>query len=87
MINDRPAEYTALLDEAIAEAKAAGLVGAAAELESSVFAAFTTSSEMLGEHRIAILEFLRTGGQSVPTSVAEKLNGCLEKIRKIWPDF
>jgi hypothetical protein len=53
-------DYTPLLREAIAEAKAAGFETAASDLEQSCFAvAFTTSSEMLGEHGLAIKRFLK----------------------------
>ena len=80
-------DYAADLKAAIADARAVGLEAAAAELESSVFVAFTTSSEMLAAQGIAIREFLRTAGQSVPLSVADKLNNCLIEIRKVWPDL
>ena len=81
------ADYYPLLKTAIAEARAAGLEPAVSELEAQVFAAYTTSSELLAEHGIAILQFLRSQGQSVPVSVAEKLNQCLKEIRKVWPNL
>jgi hypothetical protein len=53
-------DYTRLLTEAIAEAKAAGFEAAASDLERSCFGvAYTTSSEMLGEHGLAISRFLK----------------------------
>jgi hypothetical protein len=81
------ADYYPVLKAAIAEARAAGLEPGASELEAQVFAAYTTPSELLGEHGIAILTFLRSQGPTVPASVAEKLNTCLTEIRKVWPDL
>ena len=53
-------DYTRLLTEAIAEAKAVGFEAAASDLERSCFGvAYTTSSEMLGEHGLAISRFLK----------------------------
>jgi hypothetical protein len=74
------ADYYPLLKAAIAGARAAGLEAEASELEAQVFAAFTTSSELLGEHGVATLKFLRS--QGVPVAVAEKLNRCLTEICK-----
>ena len=58
-------DYYPFLKAAIAEAKAAGLDAAAAQLEGSAFSAYTTSSELLGEHGTAIREFLKSGGAGV----------------------
>lgn len=50
--------YSQLLEEAIAEAKAAGLEAAADVLQRSCFGVvFTTSNEMLAEHGVAIARF------------------------------
>jgi hypothetical protein len=70
-------DYTPLLKEAIAEAKAAGLETAANDLEQAAFAAFTTSSEMLQEHGLAIKRFLKATRGALPCSTKEKLKGCL----------
>lgn len=78
-------DYYPLLEAAIAEAKAAGLGAAASKLEAQALAAYTTSSELLGEHGIAIREFLRSEGAAVPPLVRAKLNECLKEIRKVWP--
>lgn len=70
-------DYTPLLRIAIAEAKAAGFEGAANHLEQASIAAFTTSSEMLQEHGLAIKRFLKATHPSLPSSIRVKLKACL----------
>lgn len=74
------ADYTPLLQEAIAEAKAAGFEAAAYELEQTAFAAFTTSSEMLQEHGLAIRRFLAATHGSLPRPIKAKLSTCLTEM-------
>ena len=81
-------DYTRLLREAIAEAKAAGFETAARDLEQSCFAvAFTTSSEMIGEHGLAIKRFLKVTRGTLPRSTKAKLNACLTKMGLAWPGW
>jgi hypothetical protein len=81
-------DYTPLLREAIAEAKAAGFETAASDLEQSCFAvAFTTSSEMLGEHGLAIKRFLKATRGTLPRSTRAKLNACLAATGLAWPGW
>lgn len=70
-------DYLPLLREAIAEARAAGLEAAANDLERDSLTAFTTSSEMLQEHGLAIKRFLRATRGSLPRSAKAKLKLCL----------
>lgn len=80
-------DYTPLLKKAIAEARAAGFGAEANELELAAFAAFTTSSEMLQEHGLAIKHFLKTTRKSLPRPIKEKLKACLtetELARSGW---
>lgn len=70
-------DYTPLLKEAIEEAKIAGFESAANDLEQVVFAVFTTSSEMLQEHGLAIKRFLNSTRDTLPTSIQKKLMTCL----------
>ena len=80
-------DYIPLLKEAIAEAGAAGFGAEAHELELAVFAAFTTSSEMLQEHGLSIKRFLQATRQSLPRPIKEKLKACLaetELARSGW---
>jgi hypothetical protein len=78
-------DFFPLLREAIAEARSAGLTDLADRLESRALAAYTTSSELLGEIGKAILAFLQAGGESVPPSVAGNLNACLLHVQRVWP--
>jgi hypothetical protein len=80
-------DYRPLLREAIAEARAAGLGHLADPLEETSLAAYTTSSELMGETGRAIVGFLRAGGDTVPAEVATKLTACLRHIRTVWPDI
>jgi len=78
-------DYYPFLKTAIAEAKAAGLDAAATELENRAFAAYASSSELLGEQGLAIRQFLKSGGAAVPAGVKANLDRCLKEIRKVWP--
>jgi hypothetical protein len=69
--------YMPLLMEAIAEAKAAGFETAAKDLEQAALAAFTTSSEMLQEHGLAIKRFLKATQDTLPRATKVKLKACL----------
>ena len=80
-------DFFPLLREAIAEARSAGLGSLADELESHAFAAYTTSSELLGEVGQAIVAFLRAGGESVPRSISRKLYACLAVVQRVWPQL
>jgi len=78
-------DFYPLLREAIAEARAAGLV--TDSLESRSFAAYTTSSELLGETGQAIVDFLQAGSANVPPAVAAKLQACLRQVQRVWPEI
>jgi hypothetical protein len=80
-------DFYPLLREAIAEARAAGLESLADSLESRSFAAYTTSSELLGETGQAIVEFLRTANAKVPPTVADKLKECLRQVQRLCPEI
>ena len=81
-------DYTALLREAIAEARAAGLDSAASDLEQSCVAvAFTTSSELLAEHGLAIKRFLKATRGTLPPSTKAKLHACLRETELAWPGW
>lgn len=70
-------DYMPLLREAVAEARSAGFETAANDLEQAAFAAFTTSSEMLQEHGLAIKRFLKATQDTLPRSIEAKLKACL----------
>ena len=86
-MKNKVADFHPWLREAIAEAKSSGLECEAYKLEQRAFAAYTTSSELLGETGDAIHEFLQNAGRSVPPAVNKKLRACLVEIGKIWPNF
>jgi len=74
---NRLIDYLPLLREAIAEARSAGLEAAAADLDRFAAASFTSSSEMLQEHGLAIRRFLKATQRSLPQSIKSKLQVCL----------
>jgi hypothetical protein len=74
---NRIIDYLPLLREAIAEARSAGLEAAATDLDRSATASFTSSSEMLQEHGLAIRRFLKATQRSLPQSIKSKLQVCL----------
>jgi len=75
------------LRQAIELAREAGLAESAAELEKRAFAAYTTSSEWLGEVGEAILQFRAREGKRVPADVAQLLDQCLTEVGKVWPRY
>jgi hypothetical protein len=75
------------LRQAIELAREAGLAESAAELEKRAFAAYTTSSEWLGEVGEAILQFRVREGKRVPADVAQLLDQCLTEVGKVWPRY
>jgi hypothetical protein len=78
-------DYSPILQEAINEAKAAGLGMEISKLQSAAYSACTTSSELLGEQGVAIRHFLNSHGDTAPISVRKKLEYCLSEIHKVWP--
>lgn len=81
------ADFSPALRHAIRLAREAGLTESATELEGRPFAAYTTSSEWLGEVGEAILQFRTREGRRVPANVAELLNECLREVGKVWPKY
>jgi len=81
------ADFSPALRQAIKLAREAGLTESATELEERAFAAYTTSSEWLGEVGEAILQFRAREGKRVPADVAELLDQCLREVGKVWPKY
>jgi len=79
------ADVCELLREAIRDARAAGLGPAADELQERTSAAFTSSSEFLGEVGLAVERFLRRERGKVPADVERRLRMCLAEVRTVWP--
>lgn len=74
------ADFMPSLQRAIALAREAGLTESAAELESRRTAAYTTSSEFLGEVGEAILRFRAQEGRRLPPEVSSLLHECQREI-------
>ncbi len=79
--------FRVALRNAIAEARAAGLVDSANQLETRALAAYPTSSEWLGEVGEAIQEFLACERERVPATTARLLDECLSEVGKVWPKY
>lgn len=87
-MNTRIRDYAPLLREAIAEARAAGMVAEAHELEQAAFStAVTTSSEMLQAHGLAIERFLKATRDTLPRSTKAKLKACLTETELAHPGW
>lgn len=81
------ADFTQTLQQAIHESRAAGLDAAVRELEQAASAAYTTSSEYLGEIGEAIAQFLKSNGHHLPPATVAKLHRCLAQVGKVWPKY
>jgi hypothetical protein len=80
-------DYQPLLEQAIAEAKAAGIEPEASELERACFAVFTTSSELLQEQGVAMARFLKETRGRLPREVERKMRVCLNETWLVWPGW
>lgn len=80
-------DFAGILKEALAEVKAAVHAQAAEEATSRCFAAYTTSSEWLGEVGEALSALLRDHHASLPETTPQKLRYCLDEVAKIWPKY
>jgi len=83
----RAADFTQTLRQAMDESRAAGLDPAVRELEQTVSAAYTTSSEYLGEVGEAIARFLKMNAHRVPPAAVAKFHRCLAEVGKVWPKY
>jgi len=80
-------DFTPTLRKAISEVRSLGFIEAADSLERSIFSAYTTSSEWLGESGQAITSFLNAHNSELPTSLVSEFNICLIEIAKVWPKY
>ena len=81
------ADFTGTLKQALAEVEAAGHGQAAEEARSRCFAAYTSSSEWLGEVGEAVSALLREHRGSLPETTRRKLRYCLDEVAKVWPKY
>jgi hypothetical protein len=86
-VTTRVADFSETLREAIAESRAAGLDASVDELEGKVLAAYTTSSEYLGEVGKAISSFLEQHDRALPSSTVARFHHCLAEVGKVWPKY
>ena len=63
----------------------AGFRDSANALHSALSAAYTTSSEMLGEFGKALRQAERRAGPDLPAELKQQIDRCLREIRKTWP--
>ena len=80
-------DYRLLLEQAISEARNAGLGEEAGQLQSAVSAAFTTSSELISDQGHAILRFVNATRGRLPVGVKVKLDACLAEIGRTWSPY
>jgi hypothetical protein len=80
-------DFTGTLSEAMAEIRAVGLSEEATAAYEKCFAAYSTSSEWLGEVGEALTALLREHGDSLPETTQEKLRICLREVGKVWPKY
>jgi hypothetical protein len=78
---------TPRLRKALSEIEAAGFAARGEVARSRCFAAYTSSSEWLGEVGESITEVLATCGPSILVVTREKLYACIEEVAKVWPAF
>lgn len=81
------ADFTETLRQAIEESRSAGMDVSVRKLERRVFAAYTTSSEYLGEVGEAITHFLRLNDRDLPPDTVAKFRRCLVEVGKVWPKY
>jgi hypothetical protein len=80
-------DYLPLLREAIAEARDSGLGVEVEDLDRACSSSFTTSSEMLQEHGLAIRRFLKVTRRRLPLSTRKKLLACLNETELAGSGF
>ncbi len=79
------ADISPVLKRIISELRSAGLDSAAHELEAQCFAAYTTSSEWLGEVGAALHRFRSANGGRYSTDLDLLIEQCLREVGKVWP--
>jgi len=80
-------DYAPLLEQALLEARRAGLQAESSELEMALSAPFTTSSEVLYEHGRAIRRFLQRTRGRLPGPTKSKFNACLNETYLAYPGW
>jgi hypothetical protein len=81
------ADISPILKRIVSELRSAGLESAARELEGQCFAAYTTSSEWLGEVGAALQRFRSANRGRYSTDLDPLIDQCLREIGRVWPHF
>lgn len=81
------ADVTPLLKRLISGLRSGGLDLAARELEAHCFAAYTSSSEWLGEVSTALRRFRSVNRGLYPPELDPLIDQCLREVGKVWPHF
>ncbi|MFZ2407786.1 MAG: hypothetical protein WAW41_21865 [Methylobacter sp.] len=71
-------------DELISRLQAYGYSADAESISSLRTSAWTSSSEMIGELGIAILE-IQSHCEPAPAELRQALARCMKEVRKVWP--
>ena len=79
------AVHLEVFDELIRQLHADGLSRAAESISGVREAAWSTSSEMMGELGIAVLK-IQAETPRPSRALHESLGRCMAEVRKIWPD-
>jgi hypothetical protein len=87
MPTSSPADISPVLKRLIAELHAGGLDAAARELEGHCFAAYTSSSEWLGEVGAALNRFRSGNHGRYAQELDPLIDQCLREVGKVWPHF
>ncbi|HEY6820834.1 MAG TPA: hypothetical protein VI321_02345 [Burkholderiales bacterium] len=80
-------DYGPLLEQAMAQARAAGLQAEADHLAAALSVPFTTSSEVLHEQGAAIRRFLASARGRLPRPVEAKFRICLNETYLAYPGW
>ena len=81
------ADISPVLKRIISELHSAGLDSAAHELEAHCFAAYTTSSEWLGEVGTALERFRGANRGRYSADLDPLIDQCLREVGRVWPRF
>jgi hypothetical protein len=85
--SDPVQDFAPVLRQVLADIEQAGLGQVAEAVRSRCFAAYSTSSEYLGEVGAALTEILASHGAALPPSAREGIDVCLREVAKVWPKF
>src|ERR1700752_471737 len=80
-------DISPVLKRLISELHSGGLDSAARELEAHCFAAYTSSSEWLGEVGAALYRFRSVNRGRYSPDLDPLIDQCLREVGRVWPHF